>query len=55
MLIEYDGRNKTVRDDFLDSISEAEKASIVKGLSDAKAGQTVSHSEVKKRYEKWLR
>jgi predicted transcriptional regulator len=31
-----------------------EKTSIEKGLLDANAGWTVSHSKVKKYYEKWL-
>ncbi len=34
--------------------SDAEKASIEKGLAEAKEGKVISHSEVKKRYEKWL-
>ncbi len=40
--------------DWWDEISEAEKASIEKGLEDIKAGRVVNHSEVKKIYEKWL-
>jgi predicted transcriptional regulator len=35
-------------------LSVAEKISIENGLSDVKAGKTTTHSEVKKRYEKWL-
>lgn len=40
--------------DFWDEISEADKASIEKGLEDLKAGRVIDHSEVKKLYEKWL-
>jgi predicted transcriptional regulator len=40
--------------DWWDEISEAEKASIEKGLEDIKAGRVIDHSEVKKLYEKWL-
>lgn len=40
--------------DWWDEISEAEKASIERGLEDLKAGRVIDHSEVKKLYEKWL-
>jgi predicted transcriptional regulator len=40
--------------DWWDEISEAEKASIERGLEDIKAGRVIDHSEVKKLYEKWL-
>lgn len=40
--------------DWWDEISDAEKASIERGLEDIKAGRVVDHSEVKKIYEKWL-
>lgn len=35
-------------------ISEAEHASISKGLKDAETGNLVPHSEARKLYEKWL-
>jgi predicted transcriptional regulator len=40
--------------DWWDEISEAEKASIERGLEDIKTGRVVEHSEVKKLYEKWI-
>jgi hypothetical protein len=40
--------------DWWDEISEAEKASIKRGLEDAKAGRVVPHEEVRKKYEKYL-
>ena len=41
-------------DDWWDNLSIAEKTSIEEGLSDVLIGKTIAHSEVKKRYEKWL-
>jgi hypothetical protein len=35
-------------------LTEEERKSILKGLEDLKNGDVVSHSEVKKSYEKWL-
>jgi hypothetical protein len=40
--------------DWWNSISEAEKKSINKGLKDAEAGKLKSHSSARKLYEKWL-
>ncbi|HCY75233.1 MAG TPA: hypothetical protein DHV28_04885 [Ignavibacteriales bacterium] len=40
--------------DWWDEISDAEKASIERGLADAAAGRVVPHEEVRKKYEKWL-
>ena len=40
--------------DWWDEISDAEKASIKRGIEDVKAGRVVPHEEVKKKYEKWL-
>ncbi|MCG2779961.1 MAG: hypothetical protein L6264_03360 [Weeksellaceae bacterium] len=45
---------KKEKSDWWDELSEAEKESIEKGLKDLDEGKTVSHSEVKKLYEKWL-
>lgn len=43
-------QNKNI--DWGDEISEAEKASIKRGLEDAKAGRVVSHKEVIKRIQR---
>ncbi len=43
-------QNKNI--DWWDEISEAEKASIKRGLEDAKAGRVVSHKEVIKRIQR---
>jgi len=40
--------------DWWAEISNEERASIEKGISDANAGNLKSHSEVRKIYEKWL-
>ncbi|MEJ5262278.1 MAG: hypothetical protein WHT45_06330 [Ignavibacterium sp.] len=40
--------------DFWDEISEEEKASIERGLKDAREGRIISHQTAKKIYEKWL-
>jgi len=40
--------------DWWAEISELEKASINKGISDAERGNLNSHSEARKVYEKWL-
>jgi predicted transcriptional regulator len=47
-------KEQSTDEDWWNHISDVEKASIEKGLSDAIEGKTVSHSEVKKRYEQWL-
>ncbi|MDO5523825.1 MAG: hypothetical protein Q4G48_07260 [Bacteroidia bacterium] len=46
-------RNEEVSD-WWDSISNAEKDSIEKGIIDADNGNVVPHSEARKQYEKWL-
>ena len=38
----------------INEISEEEKESINKGLKDVEEGKVMPHSDVKKRYEKWL-
>jgi hypothetical protein len=43
-----------MQEDWWNTISIAEKSSIEKGISDIGEGRVVAHSEVKKRYEKWL-
>jgi predicted transcriptional regulator len=40
--------------DWWDDISDAEKASILRGLEDVKAGRVLSHEVVMKKYMKWL-
>ena len=40
--------------DWWSEISEAEKKSIEKGISDSEKGKLNSHSEARKIYEKWL-
>ena len=48
-----DLRNKQTKD-WWNNISESEKDSIKKGISDSKSGKLNSHSEARKVYEKWL-
>ena len=38
----------------IDSISDKERESILKGIDDSKNGRVQPHSEVRKKYEKWL-
>ncbi len=40
--------------DWWDTISKEERQSIERGLEDSKNGRTTPHSEVRKKYEKWL-
>ena len=40
--------------DWWNEISDEEKESIEKGLSDAEYGNLKPHSEIRKKYEKWL-
>ncbi|MDR3339473.1 MAG: hypothetical protein LBT25_05155 [Candidatus Symbiothrix sp.] len=47
-------KDSNIQDDWWNKISVVEKMSIGQGLSDAKEGKTTLHSDVKKRYEKWL-
>ncbi len=57
-------KNKTVNNkskkiienekDWWDEISEAEKASILRGIEDVKAGRVIPHEVVMKKYMKWL-
>ncbi len=35
-------------------LSDAEKESVEAGLKDAELGKVISHSEARKKYEKWL-
>jgi len=45
---------KSIEEDWWETISESERASIDRGLKDIKAGKVLPHSEVRKKYEKWL-
>ena len=44
----------TKKIDWWDTLSIEERQSIDRGLEDSKNGRTVPHSEVRKKYEKWL-
>jgi predicted transcriptional regulator len=44
----------THRQDWWNMLSVEEQASIEQGLTDAVNGKLTPHSEVKKRYERWL-
>ena len=46
-------KNKETKD-WWNEISDEEKESIEKGLSDAESGKLKPHSEIRKKYEKWL-
>jgi len=48
-----DLRNKQTKD-WWNNISESEKDSIKRGISDSKSGKLNSHSEARKVYERWL-
>jgi len=48
-----DLRNKQTKD-WWDTISESEKSSIEKGISDSKKGKINTHAVARKIYEKWL-
>lgn len=40
--------------DWVHSISQQERESILRGLEDSVNGRIVSHADVRKKYEKWL-
>jgi predicted transcriptional regulator len=46
-------RERTQVKDWWDEISEDEKASIEIGLAQADNGETISHEQVMKKYQKW--
>lgn len=46
--------NQSETSDWWDTLTEAEKESIDRGLDDIENGRTVPHSEVRKKYGKWL-
>jgi len=45
---------KTETKDWWNEISDAEKSSINKGISDSELGKLNSHDDARKVYEKWL-
>lgn len=51
-LLTYANKNK--EDDFYNTLSKAQIASIEKGLGQIEKGKTVPHSEAKKLYKQWL-
>ena len=46
--------NPSLTTDWWDSITDAEKLSIDRGLRDIKNGKTTPHATARKKYEKWL-
>lgn len=46
-------KNKETKD-WWNETSDEEKESIKKGLSDAESGKLKPHSEIRKKYERWL-
>lgn len=44
----------TDKEDWLDHLTDAEKASLERGLRDIENGNLIPHAEVMKRYEKWI-
>jgi predicted transcriptional regulator len=42
------------QNDLVDSISLKERESIQRGIEDSANGRVTPHSEVRKKYEKWL-
>lgn len=47
-------KNSDIQSDWWNEISFAEKKSIELGLQQMNEGKVISHSNVRKRYEKWL-
>jgi len=47
-------KEQAKQQDWWKTISEEERQSIERGLEDSKNGRITPHSDVKKRYEKWL-
>ncbi|GHU79655.1 hypothetical protein FACS1894145_4290 [Bacteroidia bacterium] len=43
-----------IQNDWWNTISEIERRSIEEGIKDLKAGRIISHTEITKRYEKWI-
>lgn len=47
-------KDQPTETDWWNEISEAEKASIQRGIADAEAGRLIPHEKVRKKYEQWL-
>ncbi len=47
-------RKTQTKNDWWNEISDHERISIEKGISDGEKGKITKHSEVRKIYEKWL-
>jgi len=47
-------QSETRKREMFHSISKEEHESILRGLEDSVNGRVLSHSDVRKRYEKWL-
>ena len=48
-------KEQSSEEDWLSTISQTEIDSIDRGINDYKAGKVRSHSQVRKKYEKWLK
>jgi len=53
--IKFLKNHPSIKNDWWNIISEAEKKSIDRGLADIEEGRVTPHSVVKKKYEKYLR
>ena len=40
--------------DWIDTVSQKERESLLRGIDDSANGRVQPHSEVRKKYEKWL-
>ncbi|MBI2968168.1 MAG: hypothetical protein HYY40_10200 [Bacteroidetes bacterium] len=52
--IKYLMTNPSLTKDWWDTISETEKMSIDRGLLDIEKEKVTLHSDIRKKYEKWL-
>lgn len=46
-------KREVVEVDFWDELSDAQKASVERGIAQANRGEFKSHKEVMKKYQKW--
>lgn len=54
LLKELKEKSASNQKDWWTSISAEERMSIERGLEDSENGRVTPHSEIRKRYEKWL-
>ncbi len=54
LLKELKEKTSANQKDWWNSISAEERMSIERGLADSENGRVIPHSEIRKRYEKWL-